>query len=277
MVSSSKSPEETKILTSSDTSLSIVRKESPPEVIWVSVDRIAHIMSINDSSSLPADEEVHFQNLPLVLLPDTPSEGEVREHASFRVALDGFANWSSVSQNPFLPISTNSFPMAHVFVPVPLSVDNIDEIPLDELILKKSRRRLKTFNKDSVSIPMSEPSSPIDIPSLPTVRVPQTRQKRCQVEAELISALTALNRTSSSTFHPLQTPTVVLSDDDIVSRKDRCGKHITSKPSRSKPSTKTKKSSLPKASPKPASKIRCSKQSMSKSKKKTSCFPCFFF
>ncbi|KAH0650449.1 hypothetical protein KY284_030361 [Solanum tuberosum] len=226
MASSSKSPEETKILTSSDTSLAIVRKESPPDVIWVSMDGIVHIMSINDSPSLSADEQVHFQELPLVFLPDALSEWEVKEHASFRVALDGFANWSS------------------------------------------SRRRLKTVNKDSVSNPMSEPSSPIDILSLPTVRVPQTTQKCRQVEVELISALAARNKTRSSACHPLQTPTIVLFDDDIVSRRDRRGKHITSKPSRSKHSAKAKKSSLPKASPKPASKIHCSKQSTSKSKTK---------
>ncbi|KAK4713643.1 hypothetical protein R3W88_019550 [Solanum pinnatisectum] len=200
-------------------------------------------MSINDSLSLPADEEVHFQDLSLVLLPDAPSVGEVREHSSFCIALDGFANWSSVSQNPFLPISTNSFLMAHVVVPVPLS----------------SRRSLKIVNRDSVSNPMSEPSSPTDIPSLPTVRVPETRQKHRLVEAELISALASRNRTCSSACHPLQTPTIVLSDDDLVSRRDRRGKHITSKPSRFKPSTKAKKSSLPKASPKSSSKIHFSK------------------
>ncbi|WMV38130.1 hypothetical protein MTR67_031515 [Solanum verrucosum] len=102
-------------------------------------------MLINDSPSLTTYEEVHFQDLPLVLLPDAPNEGEVIEHASFRVALDGFTNWSSVSRNPFLFVSTDSFPMAHAFVLVPLSVDNTDEIPLAELVRKKSRRRLKTF------------------------------------------------------------------------------------------------------------------------------------
>ncbi|KAH0653015.1 hypothetical protein KY289_030693 [Solanum tuberosum] len=142
MTSSSKSPEETEILTSSDTSLVIVRKESPPDDIWVFVDGIARIMLINDSRSLPEDEEVHFQDLPLVLLPDAPSEGEVREHASFRVALDGFTNWSSVSQNLFLLISTDSFPMAHAFDPVPLNVDNTDEIPLAEVFRKKRSLKL---------------------------------------------------------------------------------------------------------------------------------------
>uniref|UniRef100_M1DNX0 Uncharacterized protein n=1 Tax=Solanum tuberosum TaxID=4113 RepID=M1DNX0_SOLTU len=114
MTSSSKSPEETEILTSSDTSLVIVRKESPPDDIWVSVDGIARIMLINDSRSLPADEEVHFQDLPLV---------------------------------------------------------------------------------------------------------------------EFISTLAARKRTRSSACHPLQIPTIVLSDDDLVSCRDRRGKHITSKPS----------------------------------------------
>ncbi|KAG5595686.1 hypothetical protein H5410_036918 [Solanum commersonii] len=154
MASSSKSPGETKILTSSDTSIAIVRKESPPDVIWVSMDGIVHIMSINDSPSLQQMSKFTFR----------------------------------------------------IF----LCVDNTDEIPLAELFRKKSRRRLKTVNKDSVANPMSEPSSPTDIPSLPTVRVPQTTPKCRLVEAELISALAARNRTRSSACHPLQTPTIVL-------------------------------------------------------------------
>ncbi|KAK4734044.1 hypothetical protein R3W88_008305 [Solanum pinnatisectum] len=101
MASSSKSPEDTNILTSSDTSLAIISKESPPDVIWVSVDRIAHIMSINDSPSLPADEEVHFQDHSLVLLPDAPSEGEVREHASFRVWVRTLELCKSKSLSPY--------------------------------------------------------------------------------------------------------------------------------------------------------------------------------
>ncbi|WMV51132.1 hypothetical protein MTR67_044517 [Solanum verrucosum] len=185
-------------------------------------------MSINGSLPLPADEEVNFHDLLLVLLLDAPSEGEVSKHVSFRVAQDGFTNWSF------------------------------------------SRRRLKNVNGDSVSNPMSEPSSPTNIPSLPTVRVPQTRQKCRQVEADLISALAARKRSRSSACNPLQTPAIVLSDHDLVSSRDRCSKHITSKPSsyKSKPSTKAKKSSLPKPFPKPASKTYFSMQSTSKSKKK---------
>ncbi|KAG5581296.1 hypothetical protein H5410_051923 [Solanum commersonii] len=131
-------------------------------------------MSINGSLPLPADEEVNFQDLFLVLLLDAPSEGEVSRHVSFRV----------------------------------------------ELVRKKSRRRLKNVNGDSVSNPMSEPSSSTNIPSLPTVRV------------DLISALAARKRSYSSTCNPLQTPAIVFPDHDLVSSRDRCSKHITSKPSR---------------------------------------------
>uniref|UniRef100_M1DQJ9 Uncharacterized protein n=1 Tax=Solanum tuberosum TaxID=4113 RepID=M1DQJ9_SOLTU len=84
MVSSSKLPRETIISESFDTSLAIVSKESPPDFIWVSMDGIAHIISINGLPPLPADEEVYSQDLSLVLLPHTSNEGEASVHASFR-------------------------------------------------------------------------------------------------------------------------------------------------------------------------------------------------
>ncbi|WMV58624.1 hypothetical protein MTR67_052009 [Solanum verrucosum] len=106
-----------------------VRTESSPVFFWVSVDGLAHIMSINASPSLSPDEDIHFQDLPLVLFPDAPSEREDEAHTSFQMTLDGFASWSSVSRNPFLPMSTDSFMMPHDVVPVPRNVDDNDEIP----------------------------------------------------------------------------------------------------------------------------------------------------
>lgn len=41
--------------------------------------------------------------------------------------------------------------MAHDDAPIPLSIDNTNDIPLAELVWKKSGRSLKTFNGDSVS------------------------------------------------------------------------------------------------------------------------------
>ncbi|WMV25162.1 hypothetical protein MTR67_018547 [Solanum verrucosum] len=84
MASSSKLPRETIISESFDISLAIGSKESPPDFIWVSMDGISHIISINGLPPLPADEEVYSQDLSLVLLPDASSEGEASVHASFR-------------------------------------------------------------------------------------------------------------------------------------------------------------------------------------------------
>ncbi|KAH0775080.1 hypothetical protein KY290_012217 [Solanum tuberosum] len=143
MAYSLKSPDESEILPSYETSLAIVRTESSLVFFWVSVDGLAHIMSINASPSLSPDEDIHFRDLPLVFFPDAPSEGEDEAHTSFRMTLDGFASWSSVSRNPFLPMSTDSFTMPHDVVPVPLNVDDSDEIPLAELVRKKNKCHLK--------------------------------------------------------------------------------------------------------------------------------------
>lgn len=186
MASSLKSPDESEILHSSDTFLAIVRTKSLHIVFWVSVDGINHIMSINDFPSLSPDEDVHFQDLFLVLLPDAPSEWEDETHTSFRITLDGFASWSSVSRIPFLPMSTDSFTMPHDVVHVPLNVDDSDGIPLADLVRKKNKRRLKF-----VSNPRSTSSLPTDIPTPSIVKVPQTRLKRRQIEAELLSSLAA--------------------------------------------------------------------------------------
>ncbi|KAH0669794.1 hypothetical protein KY289_024287 [Solanum tuberosum] len=125
-------------------------------------------MSINASLFLSLDEDVYFQDLPLVPLPDASSEGEDEAHTFFRVTLGGSASWSSVSRNPFLPMSTDSFTMPRDVAHVPLNVDDSDEIPLAELVRKKNKRRLK-----SVSNPRSAPSLPTDIPTPSIVKVPQ--------------------------------------------------------------------------------------------------------
>ncbi|KAG5595672.1 hypothetical protein H5410_036904 [Solanum commersonii] len=210
-------------------------------------------------------EEVHSQELPLAIIPDAPSEGEAREHATFRVILDGFEKWSSVSHNPFLSNSTEYSSMEHVAPPVPLCIDTTVEISLANIIPTRGRNRPRSLHKKSMSYPRSESSALKDTPSNSSIRVPQTRQKKCQVEADLISALTATKRTRISTCPYPSVPDIVISDDDLFISKIRRGKHIASKPSGSKPKTSTKVK--PKPSPKPASKFKSTKHSTSKSKK----------
>uniref|UniRef100_M1DI58 Uncharacterized protein n=1 Tax=Solanum tuberosum TaxID=4113 RepID=M1DI58_SOLTU len=174
MVSSPKSPRETEIIKPSDSSLALVNVAPLETIILMYVDGISHIVSLNSPPPSSTVEENHSSDPPLFLLPEASSKGESREHATIRVALDGSSNSSSVNHNHFFPISTELCPMAHVVIPVPLSIHTTDEIPLANLVPTKGRRRLRTLNRKLVSNPVFEASPPIANPSILGVRIPQT-------------------------------------------------------------------------------------------------------
>ncbi|KAG5600532.1 hypothetical protein H5410_031902 [Solanum commersonii] len=155
--------------------------------------------------------------------------------------------------------------MEHEVHPVPLCIDTTAEIPLATVVPSKGRSHPRSLNKKSMSNPRSESCVLKDTSCNFPIRIPQTRQKRRQVEANLISALAATKRTRTSTRFSPSVPNLVISNDDLVISKLQCGNRIASKPSSSKPkiSTKTK----PKPSPKPASNFKSTKSSTSKYKK----------
>ncbi|KAH0709271.1 hypothetical protein KY284_010698 [Solanum tuberosum] len=207
MVSSPKSPRETKIIKPPDSSLALVSVAPLATIILMYVDGISHIVSLNSPPPSPTIEKNHSSDPPLFLLPEASSEGESREHATIRVTLDGSSNSSSTT----------------------------DEIPLANLVPTKGRRRLRTLNRKLVSNPVFEASPPIANLSILGVRVPQTWQKRRQAEADLSSTLAATKRTHASARTLPTTPGIVISDDDVVLYRVRRGKHIASKSSCSKP------------------------------------------
>ncbi|XP_015167227.1 uncharacterized protein [Solanum tuberosum] len=98
MASSPKSLGKTEIMKPSDSSLALVSVASPSTIILMSEDG-AHVVSLNGPLSSPTIAENHSSDLLLVLLHEASSKGESREHATFRVALDGSANWSSGTTN----------------------------------------------------------------------------------------------------------------------------------------------------------------------------------
>ncbi|KAH0725352.1 hypothetical protein KY284_001217 [Solanum tuberosum] len=204
---------------------------SPPTIILIFVDGIAHVLSLNGLPHSPTVEE----NRVLVLPLEASSEWESREHATIRVALDRLANWSSVSHNHFLPFFTELCPMAYDGIHVPLSIDTPEEISLANIKPTKGNRHLTTLNRKCVSNSVSESYPPIANPSISGVRVPQTRQKRRQAEADLASAMEASKRTRASTRTLPTTPDIAISDDDIVLSRVRRGKYIPLKSSCSKP------------------------------------------
>ncbi|WMV09254.1 hypothetical protein MTR67_002639 [Solanum verrucosum] len=222
------------------------------------------------TTDIPTVEENRVLDLPLVLPPEASSEGESREHATIKVTLYGLANWSSVSHNHFLPFFTELCPMAYNGIPVPLSIDTPEEIALANIEPTKGNRHLTTLNRKCASNPVSESSLPTTNPSISGVRVPQTRQKRHQAEADLASAMEASKRTHASTRTLPTTPDIVISDDDIVLSRVRRGKHIALKSSCSKPmpTLKAMKSSFSKPSSKFVPKVRSSRNSVSTSKNK---------
>ncbi|WMV09939.1 hypothetical protein MTR67_003324 [Solanum verrucosum] len=118
---------------------------SPSTIILMSEDGIAYVVSLNGPPSSPTIAENHSSDLSLVLLLEASSEGESREHATFRVALDGSTNWSSVSRNHFFPSSTELFLMALSVTPIPLSIDTSVEIPLANLVPTKASKRTRAF------------------------------------------------------------------------------------------------------------------------------------
>lgn len=260
MASSSKSLE-----SSGNNSLAMVSVASPPNIILVTEDGIAHIVSLNGSWFRSSVEGGQSHERPLAIISDAPSEGETREHATFRVVLDGLKNWSSVSHNHFLSNSTEFFPMEHEVHPVPLCIDTTAEIPLATVVPPKGRSRPRSLNKKSMSNPRSESCVLEDTSCNFPIRIPQTRQKRRQAKADLISALAATKRTCTSTRFSPSVPDLVIFYDDLVISKLRRGRHIASKPSSSKPRISTK--AKPKPSPKPASNFKSTKSSTSKSKK----------
>ncbi|KAH0765472.1 hypothetical protein KY290_001433 [Solanum tuberosum] len=180
MASSPKSLGKTEIMKPSDSSLALVSVASPSTIILMSEDG-AHVVSLNGPLSSPTIAENHSSDLLLVLLHEASSKGESREHATFRVALDGSANWSSVSRNHFFPSSSELFLMAPSVTPIPLSIDTSVEIPLANLVPTKGKRRLRALNR----------------------KVQQTRQKCHQAEIDLASALAASKRTRASVASPV--------------------------------------------------------------------------
>uniref|UniRef100_M1CDC6 Uncharacterized protein n=1 Tax=Solanum tuberosum TaxID=4113 RepID=M1CDC6_SOLTU len=260
MASSSKSLE-----SSGNNSLVMVSVASPPNIILVIEEGIAHIVSLNRSWFRSSVEGGQSHEPPLAIILDTSSEGETREHTIFRAVLDGFKNWSSVSHNHFLSNSTEFFPMEHEVHPVPLCIDTTAEIPLATVVPSKGRSRPRSLNKKSMSNPRSESCVLKDTFYNFPIRIPQTRQKRRQAEADLISTLASTKRTRTSTRFSPSVPDLVISDNDLVISKLQRGNHIASKPSISKPKISTK--AKPKPSPKPASNFQSTKSSTSKSKK----------
>ncbi|KAH0773665.1 hypothetical protein KY290_010802 [Solanum tuberosum] len=162
--------------------------------------------------------------------------------------------------------------MAHVVIPVPLSIDTTNEIPLANLVPTKGRRRLRILNRKLVSNPVSKSSPPTANPSILGVWVPQTWQKRRQAEAYLASALAASKKTRASARTLPTTPDIVISNDDVVLSRVRHGKHIASKSScsKTKPTLKAMKYSFSTPSSKSIPKVRSSRNSVSTSKRKQS-------
>ncbi|WMV58621.1 hypothetical protein MTR67_052006 [Solanum verrucosum] len=160
--------------------------------------------------------------------------------------------------------------MPHVVIPVPLSIDTTNEIPLANLVPTKGRRHLRILNRKLVSNPVSESSTPTANPSISGVGVPQTWQKHRQVEAYLAFALAASKRTRASARTLPTTPNIVISNDDVVLSRVRRGKHIASKYScsKTKPTPKAMKYSFSKPSSKSIPKVRSSRNSVSTSKRK---------
>ncbi|KAH0781601.1 hypothetical protein KY290_001199 [Solanum tuberosum] len=231
MASSPKSPGETEIMKPSDSFLALVCVAPLPTIIlilWTVSPMFCRSMALH-----PAQLLRKIVSRTSLWFFEASSERGSREHATIRVALDGFANWSSVSRNHFLPLFTELCPMANDISPVPLSIDTTDEILLANIKPTKGRRRLRTLNRKCASNPVSESSLPTAEPFILGVRVPQTRQKRRQAEV-------------------------------------RRGKHIALKSSCSKPkpTPKDMKSSFSKPSSKSILKVRSSRNLVSTSKKK---------
>ncbi|KAH0650451.1 hypothetical protein KY284_030363 [Solanum tuberosum] len=178
MVSSSKSLE-----SSGNTSSAIVSVASPPNIILVTEEGIAHIVSLNGFWSRSSIEEGHSHELPLAIISDAPSEGEARDHAPFRFVLDGLKKWCYVSHNPFLSNSTEFSSMEHEAPPVPLCIDTIDEIPLANITLTRGRNRPRSLHKRNLCQTLSlNPLHLKILPQIPLLGFPKLDKKNIRLK-----------------------------------------------------------------------------------------------
>ncbi|WMV38145.1 hypothetical protein MTR67_031530 [Solanum verrucosum] len=162
-----------------NTSSVIVSVASPPNIILVTEEGIALIVSLNGFWSRSSVEEGHSQELPLAIIVDAPSEWEAREHVTFRVVLDGFKKWSYVSHNPFLSNSTEFSSMEHKAPLVPLCIDTTDEIPLANIaptrVISKVRRGKHIASKPSSSKPKTSTNAKPKTSLKPTSKFKSTK------------------------------------------------------------------------------------------------------